>query len=154
VLEKTGMLLGLFAVGVAVAGLSGKLPIGVEATLGLTGLLLGVALFLFIKVAGALAPVHILEIISLTSNVMSYSRLMALGIASVAIADVANSLSRGAEALWVAIPLFVLIHLFNIALSLFSPTLHSLRLNYVEFLPKFYSPEGRSYKPFRKETLW
>jgi len=153
-LEKTGMLLGLFAVGVAVAGLSGKLPIGVEATLGLTGLLLGVALFLFIKVAGALAPVHILEIISLTSNVMSYSRLMALGIASVAIADVANSLSRGAEALWVAIPLFVLIHLFNIALSLFSPTLHSLRLNYVEFLPKFYSPEGRSYKPFRKETLW
>ena len=73
-------------------------------------LLLGVALFLFIKVAGALAPVHILEIISLTSNVMSYSRLMALGIASVAIADVANSLSRGAEALWVAIPLFVLIH--------------------------------------------
>ena len=153
-LEKLGMLLGLFAVGVAIAGLSGKLPVGSGVSLGVTGLLLGVALFLFIKTAGVLAPIHVLEVVSLASNVMSYSRLMALGIASVAIAGVANSLSRGAEALWVAIPLFILIHLFNIALSLFSPTLHSLRLNYVEFLPKFYSPGGRSYKPFRKETLW
>ncbi len=153
-LEKAGMLLGLAAVGVAVTGMSGVLPVGIGAALGIAAVLFGLALFLFIRVAGALASVHVLEIISLTSNVMSYSRLMALGIASVAIADVANTLSRGAKALWIAIPLFLLIHIFNIALSLFSPTLHSLRLNYVEFLPKFYSPEGRSYKPFRKETLW
>jgi len=152
--EKLGMLLGLFAVGVAVAGMSGKFPISAGATLGVAGILLGLAVFLFFRVAGALAPVHMLEIVSLASNVISYSRLMALGIASVAIANAANSVSRDAEALWVAIPLFLLIHLFNIAFSLFSPTLHSLRLNYVEFLPKFYAPEGRSYEPFRKETLW
>jgi len=152
--EKLGLLLGLFAVTVAVTGLSGRVPIGMGTTLGITGVLFGVALFLFIKAGGALAPVHVLEIISITSNVISYSRLMALGIASVAIADVANTLSRDAKGLWLAIPLFLIVHLFNIALSLFSPTLHSLRLNYVEFLPKFYVPEGRSYQPFRKETLW
>lgn len=152
--EKLGLLCGLFAVTLAVTGLSGILPVGPGTTFGLTAVLLGVALFLFIKVGGALAPLHVLEIVSLTSNVISYSRLMALGIASVAIADVANSLSRDAKALWVAIPLFLIVHLFNIALSLFSPTLHSLRLNYVEFLPKFYTPEGRKYQPFRKETLW
>ena len=42
----------------------------------------------------------------------------------------------------------------NIAMGLFSPTLHSLRLNYVESLPKFYDPKGFSYKPFRKELPW
>ncbi|MFO7973783.1 MAG: V-type ATPase 116kDa subunit family protein [Candidatus Hydrogenedentota bacterium] len=153
-LEKLGLLLGLFAVAVAVTGLSGTLPIGMGTTLGLGGVLLGIALFLLVNAGGALAPVHVLEIVSLIGNVISYSRLMALGIASVAIANVANTLSRDAKVLWLAIFLFLIVHLFNIALSLFSPTLHSLRLNYVEFLPKFYTPEGRRYQPFRKETLW
>ena len=63
-------------------------------------------------------------------------------------------LGGGMIGLLIGIPAAALIHLLNIAIGVFSPTIHSLRLNFVEFLPKFYEPEGRSYKPFRKEMVW
>jgi len=39
----------------------------------------------------------------------------------------------------------------NFALGLFSPTVHALRLHYVEFFGRFYSPGGIRYRPF---THW
>lgn len=153
-MEKLGMLLGLLAVGVAVAAVFGVAPFGFGPQMGVVGLMLAVATALLIKATGAFAAIHLLEVVSLVSNVLSYSRLMALGIASVALADVANRLAEKSGSYWTGIPIFLSIHLLNVLIGMFSPTLHSLRLNYVEFLPKFYAPEGRSYKPFRKEALW
>ena len=54
----------------------------------------------------------------------------------------------------IGIPMALLVHCLNIVIGIASPTIHSLRLNFVEFLPKFYSPEGRGYNPFRKEAQW
>ena len=153
-LEKLGALLGLLSIGAALAGLSGALPVEGRIVLAVAGALFTVAIVLLVKAAGAMVALHVLELISLVSNVLSYCRLMALGIASVALADVANEMARTAGSIWLAVPIFLVIHLLNIGLGMFSPTLHSLRLIYVEFLPKFYSPEGRSYTPFRKEALW
>jgi len=42
-------------------------------------------------------------------------------------------------------------HLVNFAIGLFSPTIHALRLHYVEFFGKFYSPGGARYRPL---THW
>jgi V/A-type H+-transporting ATPase subunit I len=42
----------------------------------------------------------------------------------------------------------VLIHGLNLALGAFSPTIHSLRLHYVEFYRKFYEGGGLPYVPF------
>jgi len=44
--------------------------------------------------------------------------------------------------------LALLFHAVNFALALFSPTVHALRLHYVEFFGKFYSPGGVRYAPF------
>jgi V/A-type H+-transporting ATPase subunit I len=41
----------------------------------------------------------------------------------------------------------LLFHLVNFALGLFSPTIHALRLHYVEFFGTFYSPGGTRYEP-------
>jgi V/A-type H+-transporting ATPase subunit I len=112
----------------------------------------GVALLF--QATGMMALIGVLEIVSLVSNVLSYARLMALGLASVALADVANMLGRMAPNVALGILIAALLHTLNIGIGMFSPTLHSLRLNYVEFLPKFYEPEGRMYRPFRKEALW
>jgi len=151
--EKLGMLLGLSGLFVFVMNMAGLPVLGSKAFLVLAAILYLSGAVIILKAMGGMGMVNILEIFSLAGNVLSYARLMALGIASVIIADLANELPHGVGYL-VGVPLAIAIHLFNIALAMFSPTLHSLRLNYVEFLPKFYTPEGRSYKPFRKEALW
>jgi len=43
-----------------------------------------------------------------------------------------------------------LIHLLNIVLGVFSPTIHSLRLHYVEFFSKFMEHGGRRFEPLSK----
>lgn len=155
--EKLGMLLGLIALAVAVATIGGLAPLGTTVGYALAGILFVVGVGFMIKSMGGMFAVGVLEILGLTANVLSYARLMALGIASVVLADLANDLlynSSGLVFLLLAVPAAGLIHLLNIGIGVFSPTIHSLRLNYVEFLPKFYEPEGRNYTPFRKGVAW
>ncbi|GMW01748.1 MAG: hypothetical protein AMXMBFR84_28850 [Candidatus Hydrogenedentota bacterium] len=152
-MEKLGMLMGLTGIAVGAAHLAGVSVFAASAVGILALMLYGIGAVLILRAMGAMGIVNILEIFSLVGNVLSYARLMALGIASVIIADLANQLPEAIGYI-IGVPLAAAIHVFNIGIGMFSPTLHSLRLNYVEFLPKFYSPEGKSYKPFKKEALW
>lgn len=151
-MEKLGVLLGLTAVGLFVLGLLTPVDILFVGALGVVVLIAGMGLLF--KTLGALAAVQILEVVTLVGNVLSYARLMALGIASVTLADVANLLGSQAGNLLIGIPIALTLHLLNIGIGMFSSTIHSLRLNYVEFLPKFHRPEGRNYEPFKKEAAW
>jgi V/A-type H+-transporting ATPase subunit I len=107
-----------------------------------------VALVLIIYGAGALGP---LEIMSSIGNILSYSRLMAIGLASVILAFVANKLGAEMEILAVGIFVAVILHALNIVLAMFSPSIHSVRLHLVEFFSKFYEGGGIVYKPFKRE---
>jgi V/A-type H+-transporting ATPase subunit I len=97
---------------------------------------------------GFLAPV---ELLSTVGNVLSYARIMALGTASVMLALVANQLSEAAGSLLLGIIVGLAFHAVNLALGLFSPAIHALRLHYVEFFGKFYVSGGSPYRPF---THW
>ncbi len=98
---------------------------------------------------GLVAP---LELLSALGNILSYARIMALGIASVMLAIVANRMSGAMGSVAVGIVFALLFHLVNFAIALFSPTIHALRLHYVEFFGKFYSPGGVRYEPFGRWT--
>ncbi|MBI2425477.1 MAG: hypothetical protein HYV27_21810 [Candidatus Hydrogenedentes bacterium] len=156
--EKLGMFLGLIALATAVASGAGYFPLGAALGYFLAALLAGTALFYLVKSMGVMAAMGVMEVIGLTANVLSYSRLMALGIASIAFADIANDLPNmlggGPIGYLIGIPMALAVHVLNIGIGVFSPTIHSLRLNFVEFLPKFYAPEGKDYEPFRKELVW
>ncbi|MBI5636448.1 MAG: hypothetical protein HZA03_00595 [Nitrospinae bacterium] len=92
---------------------------------------------------------ELLEIPKLVSNILSYSRLMALGLASVMLADVADDFyTMSGGVLW-GIVAAVALHLVNFALGLLSPAIQSLRLHYVEFFNQFYKMGNRRYEPFR-----
>lgn len=105
-----------------------------------------VAFPLLVMAEGLLAP---LELLSTLGNVLSYARIMALGTASVMMAVVANRMVGATGSVLVGVVFALLFHTVNFALGLFGPTVHGLRLHYVEFFGKFYSPGGTSYRPLR-----
>jgi V/A-type H+-transporting ATPase subunit I len=81
-------------------------------------------------------------------NILSYVRLMAIGMASVILAMVANELGGSMEVLAVGILIAVMLHTLNLVLAMFSPSIHSIRLHVVEFYSKFYHGGGLPYHPF------
>ena len=92
---------------------------------------------------------EVLEIPKLVSNILSYSRLMALGLASIMLADVADDFyTMSGGVLWGILAALAL-HLVNFALGMMSPAIQSLRLHYVEFFNQFYKMGNRRYEPFR-----
>lgn len=92
---------------------------------------------------------ELLEIPKLVSNILSYSRLMALGMASIMLADVADDFyTMSGGVLW-GILAAVSLHIVNFALGLLGPAIQSLRLHYVEFFNQFYKMGNRRYEPFR-----
>ena len=105
-----------------------------------------VALPVLVIGEGVLAPV---ELVSTLGNVLSYARIMAVGTASVMMAVVANRMTNVFGGVVVGVICALLFHLVNFALGVFSPTIHMLRLHYVEFFGKFFSPGGSQYQPFR-----
>jgi V/A-type H+/Na+-transporting ATPase subunit I len=95
----------------------------------------------------------VIELPMIFSNILSYVRLVAIGLASVYMASVVNQLAEGLfdkGGPWIAAALLLLLlgHTINLLLGLLGPFLHSLRLHYVEFFGKFYEGGGQAYRPF------
>ena len=93
-----------------------------------------------------------IEFVGLIGNVLSYLRLAAIGLASSLLAEVANDMAGLVGNLIVGLAAALLIHALNFAMGAFSPTIHSLRLHYVEFFRKFFNGGGRPYEPFGSAT--
>lgn len=150
-IEKLGMLFGVCALITFAFGFFDVAPFNAQPVLIFAGIMLVVGAVLIFKTMGPMmGAVGVLEILSLGGNILSYARLMALGLAAISIADIANEL-LGTFGWFIGGLAAILIHIINIGISLASPTIHALRLNFVEFLPKFYAPEGRVFNPFKKE---
>jgi V/A-type H+-transporting ATPase subunit I len=102
--------------------------------------------FLFFA-GGLLAPLELLKSIG---NIISYVRIAAIGLTSVLLAFVANNLAGVTGDVVTGVVVAGLIHLLNIILGVFSPTIHSLRLHYVEFFSKFIEHGGKKFAPLKK----
>ncbi|MEO0288959.1 MAG: V-type ATP synthase subunit I [candidate division WOR-3 bacterium] len=93
---------------------------------------------------------------SYVGDILSYIRLMALGLTSagigVAINKIAFSMS-GVKVLGPILTIIVLLfgHLFNLAINLLGGFVHTLRLHFVEFFNKFYSGGGVPFREFKEE---
>jgi V/A-type H+-transporting ATPase subunit I len=149
-LERGGMLLGLIGLFLIVAVAVEWLPPGFM-TPGVAMLIVGIVLL-----GASLGWLGVLmgpiEFVGLIGNVLSYLRIAAIGLASVYLARVANELAGSLGSIVVGFIIAVLIHALNLALGAFSPTIHSLRLHYVEFFRKFYEGGGRPFEPFGKQV--
>jgi V/A-type H+-transporting ATPase subunit I len=91
--------------------------------------------------------IAVIELMSAFGHILSYARIMALGTASLMLAIIANRMVGALGSALVGVAFALLFHLVNFAIGLFSPTIHALRLHYVEFFGEFYSPGGATYRP-------
>ncbi len=92
------------------------------------------------------------------SDVLSYSRLLALGLATGVIASAINSMGGmiAGSIVGTVIMVFVLLggHLFNIIISTLGSYVHTSRLQYIEFFGKFFEGGGKAFNPFTLKTSY
>ncbi len=97
---------------------------------------------------------------SYLSDILSYSRLLALCLAGAVISQVFNTIAglAGGSGGIIGVVLFVLIsivaHVFNFAISALGAFVHSARLQYVELFGKFFEGGGKAFNPFAKKTKY
>ncbi|MBO5416283.1 MAG: V-type ATP synthase subunit I [Clostridia bacterium] len=91
------------------------------------------------------------DLINYASDLLSYSRILALGLAAAVIAQVVNILGTiGGPTVGGFIGLvfaFLIGHLLNIVLNVLGTFVHASRLQYIEFFNKFYEDGGRAFEP-------
>ncbi len=98
------------------------------------------------------------DVTSYVGDLLSYSRLMALGLATGVIASVVNVLASLGGGGVIGIITFVVISVFghslNFAINMLGAYVHTNRLQYVEFYQKFYEGGGRKFKPLSMNTKY
>jgi len=122
-----------------------------QALIYLGGGLLVISIILLLLGEGFIG---LIEIFGIMSNILSYVRLMAIGLSSVGIAIVINSIvmdiviPKGGVFILLGYIILIVGHVGNIMLGILASFLHALRLHYVEFFTKFYEGGGIKFKPF------
>lgn len=94
------------------------------------------------------------------SDILSYSRLLALGLATSVISQVFNTMGsmvatgNGFFGVIAFIVIFVIGHILNLLINALGAYVHTNRLTFVEFFGKFYDGGGRAFQPFREHTKY
>jgi V/A-type H+-transporting ATPase subunit I len=142
IVPRVALLVSL-AASLALLGVAARvLPHEVGLIAG-AGLVLGFVLVLF--TIGITGPI---ELIGVFGNVLSYARIMAIGLAGVMLAVVADELGSAIPNLVLGALVAGLFHALNIGLGFFDASIQGIRLHYVEFFSKFVEPGGTPYRPF------
>lgn len=110
----------------------------------------------FGKITGGLSNIY--NITSYMSDILSYARLLALGLATGVIAQVVNTMGTlfggGIGGLIALTIIFLFGHTLNLAINALGAFIHASRLQYVEFFGKFYEDGGEPFDPFRRKTKY
>lgn len=106
----------------------------------------------------ALGAYDLYNITGWLSDVLSYSRLLALGLATGVIASVINQMGsmvpNNIFGIIAFIAIFIVGHALNLAINLLGAYVHTNRLQFVEFFGKFYEGGGKPFEPFCADTKY
>ena len=148
----------------SMAGLSTKLPTvwanvaAIIAAAGALGIILLTARSGGVGKRLAKGAYALYGVTSWLSDILSYSRLLALGLATGVIATVFNKMGSmfggGIIGAIIFILVFAVGHTLNIGVNLLGAYVHTNRLQFVEFFGKFYEGGGREFKPFAANTKY
>ena len=101
------------------------------------------------KITGGLFGLY--NITGYASDILSFSRILALALSSGVVAMVMNLLAgmvQGSVLGFIAsIFIYIIGHVFNLVMGLLSAYVHASRLQYIEFFGKFYEGNGYAFEP-------
>ena len=141
----------LFA-GIAVGALGGTWLVALAGVLALV-LTQGRAKPTLIgKLVGGVASLY--DVTSYFSDILSYSRIMALMLAGGIVASIVNILGGLFGNIFAFIPIFIIGHVFNIGINVIGTYVHAARLQYLEFFGKFYADGGKAFRPLEMKTKY
>lgn len=106
-------------------------------------LIIIVSIIILIKLDGIAGLIHVIEKFS---NILSFARLMAIGLVGAWMGKVANELTTQLFPLGLFLGLGL--HMINLVILILSPSIHSMRLNVFEFFTQFVLEGGDTYRPY------
>lgn len=112
----------------------------------------------FLKIGAGVMSLY--GLVSFMSDVLSYSRLLALGLATGIIGLVVNLIGGmvmdmiPVVGFILAIVVLLVGHVFNLGINTLGAFIHSGRLQFVEFFPKFLEGGGVPYRPFGRVSKY
>ncbi len=98
--------------------------------------------------------------VNILSDILSYARLFGLGLSGSVVALVVNQICQVVLGFFpqgsaliaigyiICVPIFLVGHIFNIAISTLGAYVHNCRLQYIEFYGKFYEGGGHVFMPY------
>ncbi len=109
---------------------------------------------------GLTGLVRFYDVVGYFGDVLSYARLLALGLATSAIAIAVNDIAAMVKGMpyytgYLAMALILVGgHAFNLAVNTLGAFVHSGRLQYLEFFSKFFTGGGKEFRPFKNERRY
>jgi len=105
------------------------------------------------KGKGPMKVMALMEVATIISHILSYTRLIGILLASVILAHTIDyvflkSINIGIPLVILGTMILFIGHLFNIIIGVFEPGIQGARLLYVEYFSKFYRGNGNAFKPF------
>lgn len=152
--------LSLFAINMLTSN-----AVPVMSTVGLVLIVLGVVLILlfsgwksksvFGKITGGFGGIF--KATSYLSDILSYSRILALALSGAIIGNTFNKLAQlvpGIVGILVSPFIYIIGHVFTLVISMLSAYVHGSRLEYLEFFGKFFEGGGYLFVPLQFETVY
>jgi len=161
--DQFALLVMLNSIAIFAASKAGVVPIEIGKFFGILAIIPAAVILLFSQRQGGWASrigmgaYNLFSTIFYAGDVLSYIRLMALGMVTAGLAMAINVMAGLAldipYGIGVVAMILVLVggHGFNIAINALGAFVHTLRLQYAEFFPKFFVGGGRKFEPLNKE---
>ena len=161
--DQFTLLVMLNSIAIFAAGKAGVVPIEVGKFFGTLAIIPAAVILLFSQRHGGwgsrigMGVYNLFSTIFYVGDVLSYIRLMALGMVTAGLAMAINVMAKLAldipYGIGVVGMILILVggHGFNIAINALGAFVHTLRLQYAEFFPKFFVGGGRLFEPLSKE---
>jgi len=161
--DQLTLLVILNSIAIFAVSKAGLVPIKIGKFFGIMAIIPAAVILLFSQRQGGWAgrigmgAYNLFSTIFYVGDVLSYIRLMALGMVTAGLAMAINVMAELALGIPYGIGIVAMIlvliggHGFNIAINTLGAFVHTLRLQYAEFFPKFFIGGGKLFEPLSKE---